>query len=107
MNTTLKDGRSVAQEEIGSTAGNPPQRKPGDQDEMSPEPQVVPEAFRPAGKLEGRRALITGGDSGIGRSVAVMFAMEGADVAIVYDKSDDDAAETARLVRAQRRRCLL
>ena len=82
-------------------------RKPGDQAEMSPEPEVVPRGYRAAGKLAGKRALITGGDSGIGRSVAVLYAMEGADVAIVYDKSDDDARETERLVEAHGRKCLL
>jgi NAD(P)-dependent dehydrogenase (short-subunit alcohol dehydrogenase family) len=102
----MKDGRTVAQEEIGSTAGNPPLEKPGDQSDMSPEPEVVPRSYRAAGKLNGKRALITGGDSGIGRSVAVMFAMEGADVAIAYDKSDDDAEATSRLIERQGRRCL-
>lgn len=82
-------------------------RKPGEQDEMRPQPQVVPKTYRAAGKLEGKCALITGGDSGIGRSVAVMFAMEGADVAIVYDKSDDDAQDTQRMVQRHGRRCVL
>lgn len=58
------------------------------------------------GRLQGRRTLITGGDSGIGRAVAVAFAREGADVAIVYDSDDASAAETSRLVRQHERRCI-
>lgn len=103
----MKDGRWVAQEGIESTSGTPPMDKPGEQDEMSPQPRVVPRSYRAAGKLRGKRALITGGDSGIGRSVAVLFAMEGADIAIVYDKSDDDARDTQQLVERHGRRCLL
>ncbi|MGI5860493.1 MAG: SDR family NAD(P)-dependent oxidoreductase [Myxococcales bacterium] len=59
------------------------------------------------GRLEGRKAIITGGDSGIGRAVAVAFAREGADVAVVYNADDAGARETARLVGEQGRRCVL
>lgn len=106
--TTTKNpssGRDIEKNQIPTTMGDPPQEKPGEQDEMSPAPVVVPQSYRAAGKLAGKRALITGGDSGIGRSVAVMFAMEGADVAIVYDQADEDAQETRRLVESHGRRC--
>ena len=73
---------------------------------MNPRPQYDRESYRGSGKLEGKRAIITGGDSGIGRSVAVLFAKEGADVAIVYLNEGEDAQETKRLVEQQGRRCL-
>jgi NAD(P)-dependent dehydrogenase (short-subunit alcohol dehydrogenase family) len=82
-------------------------RQPGRQEEMVPEPVTMRAGYRGSGKLEGRRAYITGGDSGIGRAVAVHFAREGADVAIAYLEENDDARETRRLVEAEGRRCLL
>ena len=88
----------------------PPQHQssqPGEQTEMHPEPVTIRDGYRGSGKLEGRRAFITGGDSGIGRAVAVHFAREGADIAIAYLEEDEDARETARLVEAEGRRCLL
>ena len=90
-------------------AERPPQhqaRQPGIQSEMEPPPVSVPEHYQGSGKLDGRRALITGGDSGIGRAVAVLFAMEGADVAFVYLDEHDDAEETARMVEEHGRRCV-
>ncbi len=63
--------------------------------------------YRAAGKLLGKVAIVTGGDSGIGRAAAIALAMEGADVAIVYLDEHEDARETQRLVEAQGRRCLL
>ena len=88
----------------------PPQeqgQQPGIQQEMQPQPRGSAQGYRPAGKLVGRRALITGGDSGIGRAVAVMFAREGADVAIVCLNEAADATETKALVEASGRRCLV
>ncbi len=82
-------------------------RQPGVQSPMRPQPVVVPDNYRAAGKLAGRVAIITGGDSGIGRSVAVLFAMEGADVAVVYLNEHRDARETKRLIEEQGRGCLL
>ncbi len=89
---------------------NPPQtqsRQPGRESEMHPRPVVIHPDYRGSGKLEGRRALISGGDSGIGRAVAVHFAREGADVAIIHLEEDDDARETRRLVEAEGRSCLV
>jgi NAD(P)-dependent dehydrogenase (short-subunit alcohol dehydrogenase family) len=63
--------------------------------------------YKGSGKLASKVGLITGGDSGIGRSVALYFAREGADIAIVYRKSDEDAAETKELVEAEGRECLV
>jgi NAD(P)-dependent dehydrogenase (short-subunit alcohol dehydrogenase family) len=73
---------------------------------MDPPPISVPEHYRGSGKLEGRRALVVGGDSGIGRAVSVLFAMEGADLAIVYLDEEGDADETASMVEEQGRRCI-
>jgi NAD(P)-dependent dehydrogenase (short-subunit alcohol dehydrogenase family) len=88
----------------------PPQkqpRQPGLQHEMQPAPKVLRDNYRASGKLEGSVAIITGGDSGIGRSVAVAFAREGADVAIAYLDEHEDARETARLVEEAGRGCLV
>ena len=82
------------------------QRQPGRESQMRPKPEFLPR-FPGAGKLKGKVALITGGDSGIGRSVAVHMAHEGADIAIVYLEENDDARETQRYVEAEGRRCLV
>lgn len=87
----------------------PPQhqeRQPGIEEEMTPQPEVKKPEYRGSGKLLGRTALITGGDSGIGRAVAVLFAREGADVSVVYLNEHRDAEETKRLVAEEGRRCL-
>jgi NAD(P)-dependent dehydrogenase (short-subunit alcohol dehydrogenase family) len=81
--------------------------KPGDESELEPRPQFEAPAYRGSGKLEDMVALITGGDSGIGRAVAVLYAREGADVAIVYLSEDADAEETLRAVEAEGRRGIL
>lgn len=74
---------------------------------MQPRPKSVASNHLGCGKLRDRVALITGGDSGIGRAVAVLFAKEGADVAVVYFNEHKDARETERLVESQGRKCLL
>jgi len=81
-------------------------RQPGTQRRMTPEPITIRDDYRGSGKLEGRVALITGGDSGIGRAVAVHFAREGCDVAIGYLDEEGDAQETQRLVEEEGRRCV-
>ncbi len=86
----------------------PPQQQPepGKEDEMTPRPEYRGEDYKAAGKLQDKVAIITGGDSGIGRSVAVLFAREGADVVILYLDQYQDADETRRVVEQQGRRCL-
>lgn len=83
------------------------QKPPGREHRMRPEPEIIRPGYRGSGKLTDKIALITGGDSGIGRSVAVHFAREGANVAITYLEEDDDANKTRELVEAEGRRCLL
>ena len=84
------------------------QAKPGIEAKMKPRPQFEAPAYREAGKLEGLAALVTGGDSGIGRAVAVLFAREGADVAIVFLPDEAvDAEETCEAVERYGRRCVL
>ncbi|MEH7416409.1 SDR family oxidoreductase [Neobacillus drentensis] len=88
----------------------PPQHQnhqPGVESEMNPRPISVDANYKPGGKLAGKTAIITGGDSGIGKSVAIYFAKEGADVAIVYLEEHQDAEETKQLIEAEGRRCLL
>ena len=88
----------------------PPQHQneqPGVESEMSPKPLSIDSAYKGSGKLNNKIAIITGGDSGIGKAVAIYFAKEGSDVVIVYLNEHQDAEETKKLVEAEGRKCLL
>ncbi|GAB3904176.1 hypothetical protein GCM10029964_097320 [Kibdelosporangium lantanae] len=84
------------------------QGHPGTGDRMGPRPDHGEESYRGAGRLDGRKAVVTGGDSGIGRAVAIAFAREGADVLLSYlEEEQDDAEQTAEVVRAAGRQAVL
>lgn len=82
-------------------------RRPGIESTMQPRPQAEDPSYKGSGKLAGRVALVTGGDSGLGRAVAICYANEGADIAIVYLDEDGDAEATKERVEAIGRRCVL
>ncbi|WAB90629.1 SDR family oxidoreductase [Pseudomonas citronellolis] len=87
----------------------PPQhqdRQPGRDEIMQPPPEFASDSYRAAGKLEGKVAVVTGGDSGIGRAVALTFAREGADVMLLYLEETEDATKTCQLIEACGRHCL-
>jgi NAD(P)-dependent dehydrogenase (short-subunit alcohol dehydrogenase family) len=87
----------------------PPQhqdQQPGRQNQMDPQPKIARRDYKGSDKLKDKVALITGGDSGIGQSTALLFAREGADVAIVYLAEDEDAQKTRQLVEGEGRRCV-
>jgi NAD(P)-dependent dehydrogenase (short-subunit alcohol dehydrogenase family) len=121
-----KSTRSQAQSELQGSRGDVKESKPqiqsepkppfpkqkqsgtGLESQLDPKPRYEAARYKAAGKLEGKCALITGGDSGIGRAVAVIYAREGADVAISYmPEEQPDAEETLRAVEAEGRRCVL
>ncbi len=81
-------------------------QQPGSEAAMNPQPQYDDPHYRAAGKMSGMRAIVTGGDSGIGRAVALCYAKEGADVAILYLNERQDAQQTVKAVEALGRRCI-
>ena len=100
MSSTIKEPKSPFPEQH--------QEKPGIESELRPKPRYEAAKYRPADKLKDKVAIVTGGDSGIGRAVAVMYAREGADVAIVYlPVEQSDAEETRRAIEAAGRKALL
>lgn len=82
------------------------QELPGSFQDMDPVPDHGEDSWRGANRLEGKKAIITGGDSGIGRAVAIAYAREGADVALIYLEENDDARSTAKLVKEAGRNCV-
>lgn len=82
-------------------------QQPGHQTNMDPQPDSIKQSYKAGGKLTGKVAIITGGDSGIGRSIAIHFAKEGADVVISYLNEDQDAEDTKKLVEKEGQRCLV
>ena len=104
--------RGSADGASGTRTPEPPfpaqqQQPPGDTDAMDPAPDHGEKSYRGSGKLAGKKAIITGGDSGIGRAVAIAFAREGADLLISYlPEEEDDAAETSRWVEEAGRKCV-
>jgi hypothetical protein len=104
MNTRTKDPRKLYPQPPYSGKEQTP---PGNEEEMSPKVDHGELSYEGTGRLEGRHALITGADSGIGRAVALAFAREGADVAISYLSEEKDARETERLVTEAGRQAVL
>src|ERR1700710_490633 len=84
-----------------------PQSVPGSNDAMRPKPDYGEESYRGSGRLRDKTVLLTGGDSGIGRAVALAFAREGADLLVSYLSEHEDAQETKRLVESAGRKCVL
>jgi NAD(P)-dependent dehydrogenase (short-subunit alcohol dehydrogenase family) len=101
-NTMPNNARSTS-----TPADNKQSRQPGTEHAMNPQPEYIKPTYTGSGKLDGKVALITGGDSGIGRAVSVHFAQEGADIAVVYLDEDKDAKKTQELVHSAGRKCHL
>ncbi|HEV2852923.1 MAG TPA: SDR family oxidoreductase [Thermoanaerobaculia bacterium] len=102
-----KPAKKAVKAEPGKIPPQKQERQPGIEAEMTPRPRAEDPSQRGSGKLDGKVAVITGGDSGIGRAVAAAFAREGADVSVLYLNEHQDAEETRRLVEEKGRRCLL
>ncbi|PZR14745.1 MAG: NAD(P)-dependent oxidoreductase, partial [Flavobacterium psychrophilum] len=83
------------------------QSQPGYENKMIPEPEIISKNYKGSGRLKGKKALITGGDSGIGRSAALHFAREGADIAIIYYDEHKDAKDTRDLIEKEGAKCIL
>jgi NAD(P)-dependent dehydrogenase (short-subunit alcohol dehydrogenase family) len=99
--------QSEAQNKPASVPAQKQDHQPGVEQQMNPKPEIIRATYKGSDKLLNKVALITGGDSGIGRSVAVHFAREGADVAIIYKEEDEDAQDTKQMVEKEGRRCIL
>lgn len=95
------------EEKLSENIDKQEQQYPGYESKMDPEPLVIRDSYKGSDKLKDKVAIITGGDSGIGRAVAVHFAREGCEVSIVYRSEAEDAQETRRLVEKEGRKCLL
>ncbi len=110
-----RDRADTERDDGNSAGGKPPtpplpeqqQEPPGRTDAMNPRPDHGEESYRGSGRLEGKKAIITGGDSGIGRAVTIAFAREGADVLISYLSEDEDAQDTADWVEKAGRKAVL
>lgn len=109
MSTTLQEPRPADPKEQGKKPpfNEPHQQPPGHESEMRNKPDHGEQSYKGLGRLKGRKALITGADSGIGKAVALAFAREGADVLVSYLNEDDDAKETERLVKDAGQKAIL